>query len=133
MNLTTCQKKSYKSLHSYNFGNIILNVASESVKLEYKVVLYVGKNKSIYKAILLGCIPIPFNSYWVVTIEMGRYLAYPTCISLFFNVVFTLFVLQLLSLILVRLLPRLAFTSHDLLIIYTMLSIASGISGLDMM
>ena len=93
----------------------------------------VGKSKSIYKAIFLGCIFIPFNSYWVVTIEMGRYLAYPTCISLFFNVVFTLFVLQLLSLILVRLLPRLAFTSHDLLIIYTMLSIASGISGLDMM
>jgi hypothetical protein len=68
-----------------------------------------------------------------VTIEMGRYLAYPTCISLFFNVVFTLFVLQVLNLILVRLLPQLAFSSHDLLIIYTMLSIASGISGLDMM
>lgn len=93
----------------------------------------VRKSKSIYKAILVGCILIPFNSYWIVTIEMGRYLAYPTCISLFFNVVFTLFVLQVLNLILVRLLPQLAFSSHDLLIIYTMLSIASGISGLDMM
>jgi len=93
----------------------------------------IGKSKSIYKAILVGCILIPFNSYWIVTIEMGRYLAYPTCISLFFNVVFTLFVLQMLNLILVRLLPQLAFSSYDLLIIYTMLSIASGISGLDMM
>ena len=93
----------------------------------------VGKNKSIYKAILVGCILIPFNSYWIMTIELGRYLAYPTCISLFFNVVFTLFVLQVLNLILVRLLPQLSFSSHDLLIIYTMLSIASGISGLDMM
>ena len=93
----------------------------------------VRKSKSIYKAILVGCILIPFNSYWIMTIEMGRYLAYPTCISLFFNVVFTLFVLQVLNLILVRLLPQLAFSSHDLLIIYTMLSIASGISGLDMM
>ena len=93
----------------------------------------VGKSKSIYKAILVGCILIPFNSYWIMTIELGRYLAYPTCISLFFNVVFTLFVLQVLNLILVRLLPQLAFSSHDLLIIYTMLSIASGISGLDMM
>ena len=81
------------------------------------------KSKSIYKAIFLGCFLIPFNSYWVMTIEMGRYLAYPTCISLFFNVVFTLFVLQVLNLFLVRLLPQLAFTSHDLLIIYTMLSL----------
>ena len=48
------------------------------------------KSKSIYKAIFLGCFLIPFNSYWVMTIEMGRYLAYPTCISLFLNVVFTL-------------------------------------------
>ena len=95
--------------------------------------IYVGKSKSIYKAILLGCILIPFNSYWIMTIELGRYLAYPTCISLFFNVIFTLFVLQTLNLILVRLLPQLAFSAHDLLIIYTMLSIASGISGLDMM
>ena len=93
----------------------------------------VGTSKSIYKAILVGCILIPFNSYWIVTIELGRNLAWPTCISLFFNVVFTIFTLQALNLILVRLLPLLAFSSHDLLIIYTMLSIASGISGLDMM
>ena len=92
-----------------------------------------GKSKSIHKAILVGCILIPFNSYWIMTIELGRNLAYPTCISLFFNVVFTIFTLQALNLILVRLLPQLAFSSHDLLIIYTMLSIASGISGLDMM
>ena len=38
-----------------------------------------------------------------------------------------------MNLVLVRLLPKLAFSSHELLIIYTMLSIASGISGLDMM
>ena len=90
-------------------------------------------NKSITKAILVGCVLIPLNSYWIVTIELGRYLAYPTCISLFFNVIFTIFVLQVMNLVLVRLLPQLAFSSHELLIIYTMLSIASGISGLDMM
>ena len=92
-----------------------------------------GKSKSIHKAILVGCILIPFNIYWIMTIELGRNLAYPTCISLFFNVVFTIFTLQALNLILVRLLPQLAFSSRDLLIIYMMLSIASGISGLDMM
>jgi len=91
------------------------------------------KSESIYKAVILGCILVPLNSYWVVQIEMGRYLSYPTCISLFFNVVFNLFVLLALNVILIRLIPRFAFTPRDLLIIYTMLSVASGISGLDMM
>jgi len=91
------------------------------------------KSDSIYKAVILGCLLIPLNCYWVVQIEMGRYLSYPTCISLFFNVVFNIFVLLALNVILVRLLPRFAFTSRDLLIIYTMLSVATGISGLDMM
>ncbi|HIE30498.1 TPA: hypothetical protein EYP66_24835 [Candidatus Poribacteria bacterium] len=91
------------------------------------------KSESIYKAVILGCILIPLNCYWVVQIEMGRYLAYPTCISLFFNVVFNIFLLLALNVILIRLLPRFAFTPRDLLIIYTMLSVATGISGLDMM
>ena len=91
------------------------------------------KSESIHKAVILGCILIPLNCYWVVQIEMGRYLSYPTCISLFFNVVFNLFVLLTLNVILTRLSPRFAFTPRDLLIIYTMLSVATGISGLDMM
>jgi len=91
------------------------------------------KSESITKAVILGCVLIPLNCYWVVQIEMGRYLSYPTCISLFFNVVFNIFILLALNVILIRLLPRFAFTSRDLLIIYTMLSVATGISGLDMM
>jgi len=89
--------------------------------------------RSIYKAIILGCLLIPLNCYWVVQIEMGRYLAYPTCISLFFNVVFNIFVLLVLNVALIRFLPRFAFTSRDMLLIYVMLSVATAISGLDMM
>ncbi len=92
-----------------------------------------SESKSIYKAVILGCLLIPLNCYWVIQIEMGRYLAYPTCISLFFNVVFSIFILLTLNVILIRLLPRFAFTPRDLLIIYTMLSVATAISGLDMM
>ena len=88
-------------------------------------------NTSIYKAIILGCLLIPLNCYWVVQIEMGRYLAYPTCISLFFNVIFNIFILLALNVALIRLLPRFAFTSRDLLLIYVMLSIATAISAAE--
>ncbi len=56
---------------------------------------------------------------------------YPSTISLFANVVFVLFLLVGLNALLRRMAPRVAFSQAELLTIYTMLAISTGIAGLD--
>ena len=58
---------------------------------------------------------------------------YPTTFSLFFNVIFLLFVITALNLFIQHIFPRSGLNSSELLMVYTMLSVASGICGLDMM
>ena len=58
---------------------------------------------------------------------------YPTTVSLFFNVIFYLFILILINNLIRSVSPKRAFSKRDLLIIYTMLTVASGINGLDML
>ena len=83
-------------------------------------------------AILLGLILIPLNNYWIMAgATWGS--GYPTTFSLFFNVVFFLFFLTLINLGVQRISPTFAFNPSELLLIYAMLSVASGICGLDMM
>ncbi len=83
-------------------------------------------------AILLGLLLIPLNNYWLMAgATWGS--GYPTTFSLFFNVVFSLFFLTLINFGIQRLSPILALSAPELLLIYVMLSVASGISGLDMM
>jgi len=65
--------------------------------------------------------------------ELIRYEGHPTTISLFFNVIFELLVLMLLNLILRALNPALAFSQSELLLIYSMLCIASALAGHDML
>ena len=83
-------------------------------------------------AILLGLLFVPLNNYWMMaaaTWDSG----YPTTLSLFFNVIFILFFLTLVNLALQRLSPMFALVPAELLLIYAMLSVASGLCGLDMM
>jgi hypothetical protein len=83
-------------------------------------------------ALLLGIVIIPVNNYWIMAAATWGS-GYPTTFSLFFNVVFILFFLILINLVLQRFSSRLALNSAELLLIYAMLSVASGICGLDMM
>ena len=83
-------------------------------------------------AILLGILLIPLNNYWIMAgATWGS--GYPTTFSLFFNVIFFLFFLTLINLGLQRLSLSFALNPPELLLIYVMLSVASGICGLDMM
>ena len=62
---------------------------------------YPKKKPSITsRSILIGLLLIPMNSYWVIQMEIVRYSGHPTCISLFFNVIFILSVLIFPSLVL---------------------------------
>ena len=81
-----------------------------------------------WRALVIGLILIPINSLWIASGE-----AVSTTVSLFYNVVFILFVITILNSPLRKWSPRLALTHGELLIIYVMLSVASAICGLDMM
>ncbi|HGJ66126.1 TPA: hypothetical protein ENS27_12195 [bacterium] len=85
------------------------------------------KIRTGWRAILLGLILIPLNSLWIGSGE-----AVSTTVSLFYNVVFIVFVITMLNLFLRKWLPKIALNHGELLIIYVMLSIASAICGLDM-
>ena len=45
------------------------------------------------RSLLIGFALVPLNSLWIVHTEIVRYAGHPTTTSLFFNVVFCLFVL----------------------------------------
>ena len=85
------------------------------------------------KSILIAVILIPINCYWVIEMEVIRYSGHPVTISLFFNVIFSLFVVIGVNQLLQRFLPRIALVQSELVIVYLMLSIASGITRHDML
>src|SRR5579871_2373901 len=83
------------------------------------------------RAVTLGALLIPFNAFWIVRLERVMFGPYPSTISLFANVVFLLFVLVGLNTLCLRVAPRLAFSQGELLTLYTMLAISTGLAGLD--
>ncbi|MBI3946692.1 MAG: hypothetical protein HY321_12285 [Armatimonadetes bacterium] len=89
------------------------------------------KGSVTWRAIALGLLLIPPNCYWIVQMERVRKGPYVTSISLFANVVFVLVVLALVNAAIARRRPRLALTSAELLTIYGMVALASGLCGMD--
>src|SRR3954462_12773309 len=69
-----------------------------------------------FRAVLLGFLLVPANSFWIVYTEDVRYAAHPTTTSLFFNVVFCIACLVAVSALLRRYAPRFAFHQGELLV-----------------
>lgn len=86
-----------------------------------------------FRAVLIGFLLVPVNTYWVAYSEVVRYAAHPTTTSLFFNVVFTVCVLVAINALLKRFAPRAAFHQGELLVIYTILSLGTAMVGHDLM
>ena len=86
-----------------------------------------------FRAILLGLILIPINSYFIMANHLRFWSTLPTTMSLIYNVVITLTVLVVFNFILKFFLPRFALRHGEFLTIYVMLSISSAIAGHDMM
>jgi len=84
------------------------------------------------RVLLVAFILIPINAIWLMAASLWG-AGYPTTVSLFFNVIFYLFILVLINQLIKSVSPRRAFSKRDLLVIYTMLTVASGINGLDML
>ena len=85
------------------------------------------------RAVLLGVLLLPVNAYWVICMELMRYSAHPTTLSLFFNCVFLLVVLTLLNALVARIMPRWALCQGELLLIYSMLGIGTAMCGHDLL
>jgi hypothetical protein len=80
---------------------------------------------------LLALILVPLNVYWVEQMEMMRYSAHPTTVSLFFNAVFSLLVLVALNHLLRKFAPRLSLSQAEMLMTYSMICIGSCVCGHD--
>ena len=83
------------------------------------------------RAVAIGALLIPVNAFWIVRLERVMFGPYPSTISLFANVVFVLFLFVGLNAFLKRCAPKLAFSQGELLTVYTMLAISTGLAGLD--
>jgi len=71
------------------------------------------------------------NCYWLIMALFWKQ-SHPTVISLFFNVIFSVFVLALLNLLLKRFLPNSVLSQGELLTIYVMLCMATAMGAQDM-
>ena len=92
-----------------------------------------SKPRVTLRSIIIGLFLIPVNAYWVLESEAVWGVVHATVLSLFFNVIFTLFVLSVLNLALRKWLPSVALNTGELLTIYVILCIATSLYGHDMM
>ena len=83
------------------------------------------------RSAIIGLFLIPINCWWVVQSEAVWGIIYPTTVSLFFNVTFTLFVLVLINLLLKKLSHPFAFSQGELLTIFTMLCLGSSMADMN--
>ena len=86
-----------------------------------------------FRAILIGIILIPPNSYFIMANHLRFWSTLPTTMSLIYNVVITLTLLTCLNFLLKLIIPRYALRQGELLTVYVILSISSAIAGHDMM
>lgn len=85
------------------------------------------------RALIIGLLLIPANAYWVTKSEVVWATIHATVLSIFFNVIFTLFVLSILNFALKRFAPRFALSHGELLTIYVILCMATSLFGHDML
>ena len=83
------------------------------------------------RAIVLAILLAIINDYWLVQLEVVRY-SYPTYAAPFYNCIFILFLLTAANFALRKNSPGLALTRTELLTIYVMLSVISGVCSLNM-
>ncbi len=83
------------------------------------------------RSILLGVLLIPINVYWVTVVEVKYYSLDGSCLPLFIEPIFILFVVTCLNFVLKRLAPRKALNQAELLVIYIMVVVSMTFAGHD--
>ncbi len=102
--------------------------------MHYESSLAVGvkkQEKVTPRSILIGCVLIPVNCYWVIAMEQVWKSGNPSTLSIFFNAIFTLLVMLILNELLKYVSPKIAFSRAELITIYSMICIGTGLSSQD--
>jgi len=87
--------------------------------------------KVTLRSLLIGVLLIPINVYWVTVVEVKYYSLDGSCLPLFIEPVFILFLVTCFNFLLKRFLPRSAFNQVELLVIYIMLVVSMTFAGHD--
>ena len=83
------------------------------------------------RSVLIGLAFVPVSVYLVVQWETVWTTQYPTSMGIFFNAIFCLFLITAFNFSLKKLLPKRALSQGELLTIYTVLMMATSVSGHD--
>ncbi|MGD8238406.1 MAG: hypothetical protein PVH68_07640 [Armatimonadota bacterium] len=85
------------------------------------------------RSMIIGLALIPVNIYWLMVMDVEKHVGVVTKMSMFYNSVGLLFALCLLTLLLRKFRPSLAFSGGELLVIYSIVTLGTAIGGIDMM
>ena len=91
-----------------------------------------GGSAVTWRSVGLSLLLVPLNALWLVQMELIRYSAHPTTISLFFNAVFLLLAVTLVNALVGRWRPRWALRRGELYVVYLSVALASAVGGHDM-
>jgi len=83
------------------------------------------------RSLLIGALLIPITVYWVTIVEVKYYSLDGSCLPLFVEPIFILFVVTCFNFLLKRFIPRSALNQAELLIIYIMQAVSMTLSGHD--
>ena len=84
-----------------------------------------------WRSLLLGCILIPINCYWVTVIEVKYYALDGSCLPLFVTPVFMLFIVTFLNFFYSKRWSRSSLTQGELLTVYIMVVVSMTLAGHD--
>ncbi|MCC6444873.1 MAG: hypothetical protein IT210_15625 [Armatimonadetes bacterium] len=79
----------------------------------------------------LACLLSALNAYWIVKTEVVWAFIHATVLSIFFNVLFCLFIVVLLNRLLTRFLPRQALQPGEMVALYVLLCASTAVFGHD--
>ena len=82
----------------------------------------------ITKGLIVGVFLIPLHCYWLIHMEMLRYFGHATIIGIFFNVIFSIFLIVLINPLLRKISLKLVFSQQYVLIVFIVLSMTLFIS-----
>ena len=92
-----------------------------------------SRSRITLRSVILGCILMPINAYWIGMEEMLWHGFHFSATSIPMNVIFIIFVLALLNYIAQRFFPAYALSQIELLVIYVMLACVTAVVAHDNM
>jgi len=84
------------------------------------------------RVLLIAIFLIPINSFWMMTASLWN-AGYPDTVSLFFNVIFYLFIILIINRLIASVSPKQVLTKKEIALLYPILTVATSINGLDML